>query len=111
MKSLASVLLASALLVGCQNESKLDRSGGGAASGNLEDRVKKLEADMTKYREELEWIYPQYLKMKSQQDAEEQNEPDPNATFAVDIAPDLKMGQVEGPATACVTLVEAWDFA
>ena len=104
MKSLASVLLASALLFGCQNEaSKLD--------GSLEDRVKKLEADNTKYKDELEWLNGIYKQQKAQQEAQEANEPDPNATFAVDIAPDLKAGQVEGPATACVTLVEAWDFA
>lgn len=41
----------------------------------------------------------------------EREEPAPDATFAVDVSPDVKGGQVEGPATACVTLIEAWDFA
>jgi hypothetical protein len=109
MKSLASVLFASALLFGCQNESKLDKGGGGG--GDIEDRVAKLEADNKKYHDELEWLNGIYKQQKQQQEAQEANEPDPNTTFAVDIAPDLKLGQVEGPATACVTLVEAWDFA
>jgi hypothetical protein len=109
MKSLASALLLGSLLLACQNESKLDKGGGGG--GDLDDRVKKLEADNKKYHDELEWLAGIYKQQKAQQEAQEANEPDPNATFAVDIAPDLKLGQVEGPPTACVTLVEAWDFA
>ena len=34
----------------------------------------------------------------------------PDATFAVAVKPDLEIGMVDGPATACVTIVEAWDF-
>jgi len=113
MKSLASLLFASALVYGswgCENtQSKLDSTKGGG--GSLEERVKKLEADNEKYHDELEWLQGIYKQQRAQQQAQEDNEPDPNATFAVDIAPDLKMGQVEGPPTACVTLVEAWDFA
>ena len=51
MKSLASVLLATALLAGCQNESKL----GGSNSG-LEARVKKLEEQNAKYAEALDFL-------------------------------------------------------
>ena len=35
----------------------------------------------------------------------------PDAVFAVDITNNVKKGMVEGPATAAVTIVEAWDFA
>jgi uncharacterized lipoprotein len=35
----------------------------------------------------------------------------PDAVFAVDVAQNLKMGMVEGPNAALVTIVEAWDFA
>jgi hypothetical protein len=35
----------------------------------------------------------------------------PDAVFAVDIANNVKMGMVDGPATAAVTIIEAWDFA
>ncbi len=52
-----------------------------------------------------------YAQQKQQQDAQERDEPAPDAIFAVDIAPDLKLGQVEGPANAPVTIVKAFDFA
>jgi hypothetical protein len=35
----------------------------------------------------------------------------PDAVFAVDVAQNMKMGMIEGPTTAMVTIVEAWDFA
>jgi len=111
MKSLASVLFACALLAGCQNESKLDQGGAATGTGSLEERVKKLEADNQKYHDELEWLGGIYKQQRAQQEQQEANEPALDATFAVDITPDVKSGQVEGPANACVTLVEAWDFA
>src|ERR1051325_8080869 len=101
---LLSVLLASAALVGCQNESKLD----GKVSGDLEARVKKLEEDNAKYKEELEWLNGIYKQQKQQQEAQEREEPAPDAIFAVDITPDLKAGQVEGPANAPITIVDAF---
>jgi outer membrane murein-binding lipoprotein Lpp len=110
MKTLASVLLASSLLLGCQNESKLDSTGSGGG-GSLEARVKKLEDQNAKYAEALEFLQKVYGQQKAQQEAQEREEPAEDATFAVDIAPDLAGGQVEGPATACITIVEAWDFA
>ena len=107
MKSLASVLVASALLAGCQNDSKLD-----GANGNLEARVKKLEEQNAKYAEALDFLQKVYNQQKQQEQAQRREEPDPNAVFAVDIAPNIKGGLVEGPATgAPVTIVEAWDFA
>jgi hypothetical protein len=105
---LASLLFATALVAGCQNDSKLDSSAG----GNLEARVKKLEEQNAKYAEALEFLQKVYSQQKAQQQAQEQNEPDPNAVFAVDISQNIKGGLVEGPATgAPVTIVEAWDFA
>jgi len=111
MKSLASVLFASVLALGCQNESKLDGAVGGTGGGNLEARVAKLEAENAKYKEALEFLQKVYNQQKQQQQAQEDQEPDPGAQFAVDITPDVKGGQVEGPNSACVTIVEAWDFA
>jgi hypothetical protein len=35
----------------------------------------------------------------------------PDAVFAVDVAQNIKMGMIEGPNAAMVTIVEAWDFA
>jgi outer membrane murein-binding lipoprotein Lpp len=109
MKKLAaySVLFASSLLFGCQSDSKLDSKG----SGDLEARVKKLEESNAKYAEALDFLQKVYAQQKGQADQQEREEPADDAVFAVDIAPDLAAGQVDGPATACVTIVEAWDFA
>jgi protein-disulfide isomerase len=109
MKSLATMLLASSLVFACQNDSKLDSKGGGG--GDLEARVKKLEDSNAKYAEALDFLQKVYAQQKQQADQQEREEPAPDAIFAVDIAPDLKAGQVEGSANAPVTIVEAFDFA
>ena len=109
MKTLATVLFASSLLLGCQNESKLE--GGAGGGGNLEARVKKLEDQNAKYAEALDFLQKVYNQQKGQQEQQEREEPAEDAVFAVDIAPDIAGGQVDGPNTACVTVVEAWDFA
>ena len=108
MKSFAYLLFAAALLAGCQNESKLDGSGG----GNLEARVKKLEETNAKYAEALDFLQKVYGQQKQQQQAQQADEPAPDAVFAVDIKPSLEANLVEGPVSgANVTIVEAWDFA
>ena len=111
MKSLAYVLVAVSILAGCQNESKLSGN-----TGDLEKRIKVLEDANKKYAEALDWLQKVYDDQKkqaaAQQQEREENEPDPNAIFAVDISQSIKGGLVEGPATgAPVTIVEAWDFA
>jgi len=107
MKTLSTVLLAAALLAGCQNDSKLD--GGG---GDLAARVKKLEETNAKYAEALDFLQKVYGQQKQQQAQQERDEPAPDAVFAVDIAQNVAAGMVEGPKTgAPVTIVEAWDFA
>jgi outer membrane murein-binding lipoprotein Lpp len=113
MKSLAYVLTAAALIAGCQNESKLDSAGGGG--GDLAARVKKLEETNAKYAEAFDYLqkaYDNYKKqMQQQQQAQEESEPPDDAVFAVDISSDIANHQVEGPNSATVTVVEAWDFA
>ena len=103
MKSLASVLMAAALFAGCQNES--------SSNSALEARVKKLEDSNAKYAEALDFLQKVYSQQKQQQASQEREEPADDAVFAVDIAPDIANHQVEGPNTAPVTIVEAWDFA
>ena len=121
MKSLACVLFATVIAGGCESSSKLDGTVGGGG-GDLEARVKKLEEENAKYHEALEFlqtVYNQQKQADQQQQAQAQaaakaraeQEPDPETQFAVDIAPDVKGGQVDGPNSACVTVVEAWDFA
>ncbi len=117
MKTLSSVLLAASLLAACQNDSTMAGKGSAGAtapsapSGDIESRVKRLEDDAKKHAEALDFLDKVYAQQKQQQEAQEREEPAPDAIFAVDIAPDLKAGQVEGPATAPVTIVEAFDFA
>src|SRR5580704_8934775 len=107
MKTLSCILFASSLLLGCQSDSKLDSKSG----GDLEARVKKLEEANAKYAEALDFLQQVYGQQKQQQQAQEREEPAPDAVFAVDITPDVAAGQVEGPADAPVTIVEAFDFA
>jgi hypothetical protein len=111
------------LLAACQQApSKLDGleattpppaagGGGGAASGDLEQRLTRVEAQLKKYEEPLDFLGKVYAQQKAQQGQQERDEPAPDAVFAVDIATDLKAGQVEGPMGAPITIVEAWDFA
>jgi hypothetical protein len=110
---LAAALLATSFgSLGCQQQpSKLDGMKsveGGAASGDLESRVARLEATNAKYAEALNFLQQVYGQQKAQQQAQEDQEPAPDAIFAVDIQGD----QVEGPKEGgLVTIVEAWDFA
>ena len=82
-----------------------------APSGPLEARVAKLEADNAKYREALEFLQQVYQQQKQQQAESEREELAPDGVFAVDIAADVAAGQVDGPATAAVTIVKCFDFA
>lgn len=111
MRTLGSLLIATSLLAGCQSASKLDANG----SGDLEARVKKLEESNAKYAEALDFLQKVYdqekQKEKADADREAADTPADDAIFAVDIAPDVAAGQVEGPADAPVTIVEAFDFA
>jgi hypothetical protein len=136
MKRLGSAalisLLASLSMVACENTSRLDSSVKNAPqkdkgdkaeaappkgdhSGSLEDRVARLEGNYDRYAEALDFLGKVYEQQKAQQKAQQERaqreDPDPDAVFAVDIAPDVKLGEVEGPPTALVTIVEAWDFA
>jgi hypothetical protein len=132
MKRLGSVAIVSLLaVVGCDNTSRLDKTTKAMPkadtsqpaeaappgplkvdhSGSLEERVARLEDNFTKYGEAFDFLAKVYGQQKQQQQAQEREEPAPDATFAVDITPDLKAGQVEGSPQALVTIVEAWDFA
>ena len=108
MKIFSTVLVAAAVVAGCQNDSKLDGAGG----GNLEARVKKLEDSNAKYAEALAFLEKVYAQQKQQQAQQEQSEPDPNAMFAVNIEQNVAAGYVDGPSSgAPITIVAAEDFA
>jgi len=87
----------------------------GCSNSDLEDRVAKLEATNKKYAEALDALQRSYDAQKQQaqqqQEDREAKKAAPDAVFAVDVSDDLKGGQIEGPAAAGITIVEAWDFA
>lgn len=85
--------------------SKLDHSG------TAEERLARLEDAYNRNAEALDFLSKVYAQQKAQQEAREREEPAPDAMFAVAIADDVKAGQVDGPASAPVTIVKAFDFA
>jgi hypothetical protein len=85
--------------------------GGGPGDATLVERVHQLEAALARREEALGFLDMAYAQQKRQMEAQEAQQPDDNAVFAVDITGPLKAGQVEGPNSAIVTVVEAWDFA
>jgi protein-disulfide isomerase len=84
---------------------KIDRTG------SVEERLARLEDAYDRNAEALEFLNKVYGQQKQQQQAQEREEPAPDAMFAVNIADDVKAGQVDGPASATVTIVKAFDFA
>ncbi len=129
MKRLATVAALLLISTGCENaKSHLDAVKAapttpsaekpGAApsaqadhSGDVETRLRRLEDNFAKNAEALDFLGKVYAQQKAQQQQQEAQEPDPTAVFAVNIADNVKLGMVEGPAGAPVTIVEAWDFA
>ncbi|HEV7555574.1 MAG TPA: thioredoxin domain-containing protein [Kofleriaceae bacterium] len=101
------LLIVTALIAGCAH----DAPGPAGSTAALEARIKKLEADNAKHAEALDFLDKVYAQQKQQADAREGEEPAEDATFAVDIAADVKAGQVDGPATASVTIIKVFDFA
>jgi len=78
---------------------------------SIEARVAMLEAQIAQYAEALEFLKKVYEQQKASTDAEEARELAGDGVYAVDIAPNVKLGMVDGPATAAVTVVKAFDFA
>ncbi len=79
--------------------------------GSVLERLHRIEVGLARREEALGFLEMAYQQQKKQQEQQEANEPDPNAVFAVDLSKALAAGQVEGPNSALVTIVEAWDFA
>jgi len=130
MKKLATVLAISLAVVGCEKSkgSKLDNLATNDDSaqqapkakkpnavpigtGTIEERVARLEQSYAENAEALDFLNKVYAQNKAQMEAQEQREPDPTAVFAVDITQNVKIGMVEGPATAPITIIKAFDFA
>lgn len=107
-------LLACALLAAtaaCQQDAKTSQFATSAGAGDLSARVKKLEDDAAKNADAMKFLNDAYAQQKQQRDAQqaeqERSTAAPDAVFAISIA----ANSADGPASAPVTLVEAWDFA
>jgi protein-disulfide isomerase len=128
MTKLAVILLLAASVVGCEKNapSKLDdiskpmpkalqiNSAATASadhSGSVEERLTRVENELATNREALDFLQKVYAQQKQQMEQQEASEPAPDAVFAVPVAGDVKAGMSEGPATAFVTIVKAFDFA
>ncbi|MFN0251755.1 MAG: DsbA family protein [Kofleriaceae bacterium] len=126
MRTLLVIALAAAVGAGCENSrSKLDtiappaNAQQGAAeapaaanhSGSVEERLRRLEEAYAKNAEALDFLNKVYAQQKQQMQAQEREEHAPDAVFAVNIAEDIKIGKIDGPASAPVTIVKAFDYA
>jgi hypothetical protein len=133
MRLLSSLALLAALTACEQGQSRLDKvtgkrpadGPGGVApaaaggpvggkidrSGSVEQQLARLQDAYDRNADAIGFLNQVYAQQKAQQAAQERDEPAEDATFAVDIAPDVKLGMVEGSPQALVTIVEAWDFA
>ena len=133
MKLITGLALLAALAA-CESKSRLDNvakqspaEAGGTApakpgkptpaglkidrSGSVEQQLARLQDAYDKNAEAMDFLSKVYGQQKAQQEAAERDEPAEDAMFAVAVADDVKLGQIEGPSSAQVTIVEAWDFA
>jgi protein-disulfide isomerase len=90
---------------GPPSKGKIDRSG------TAEQQLARLQDAHDRNAEAMDFLNKVYGQQKAQQQAQERNEPAEDAMFAVNVTDDIKAGQVDGPPTAPVTIVKAFDFA
>jgi len=86
-------------------------AAGADHSGTVEERLARLEEAYARNAKALDFLRQVYDQQEAQMAERERDELAPDAMFAVDITEDVKAGQVDGPATAAVTIVKAFDFA
>ena len=83
-------------------------------TGTIEERLARLEDAHDRNAEALDFLNKVYASQKAQQKAQqeqaEREDPAPDAVFAVNVSGNVALGQVDGPATAAITIVEASDF-
>lgn len=85
-------------LVACQPDTK-----------NLEKKIDDMAKDIRELKAQVARGGGGGAGAAQQRQARE--EADPSAVFAVDISQNVKLGMVQGPPSAMVTIIEAWDFA
>ena len=84
---------------------KIDRSG------SVEQQLARLQDAYDRNAEAIDFLNKVYAQQKEQQARQQREEPATDAMFAVDVTGDIQAGQVDGPATAPVTIIKAFDFA
>jgi protein-disulfide isomerase len=84
---------------------KIDRSG------TVEQQLARLQDAYDRNAEVLDLLNKELVRQKDAQAQQERDTPSPDAMFAVNVADDIKAGQVDGPANAPVTIIKAFDFA
>lgn len=84
---------------------------GSAPKADVEERLRRIEVYLAKNAEALEFLNKVLEQQKQQSAEQEEREPAPDAVFGVAIAENVKAGLVEGPPTALVTVIKAYDFA
>jgi len=84
---------------------KIDRSG------SVDQQLARLQDAYDGNAEAIEFLNKVYAQQKAQQQAQEREEPATDAMFAVNVSDAIKAGQVDGPPTAAVTIIKAFDFA
>jgi protein-disulfide isomerase len=109
---ICGAMVAAALAIGCQHAAAPATSATTPShGGTIEERLARLEEAYARNAEALDFLAKVYAQQKAQAAEQERDEPAADAVFAVNIADDVKAGQVEGPATAPVTIIKAFDFA
>lgn len=94
------------LLIACLAGAACSKNQPAPAMAALEARVTQLEQTLEKREDALKFLDQAYEQM-----LEQQTKPQPGTVYGVDIQQNLALGQVFGPPSALVTIVEAWDFA
>ena len=84
---------------------KIDRSG------SVEQQLARLQDAYDRNAGAMGFLNKVYDQQQAQQAQQERSEPAEDAMFAVNVSDDIQAGQVDGPATAAVTIIKAFDFA
>jgi len=84
---------------------KIDRSG------TVEQQLARLQDAYDRNAEAMDFLNSVYNQQKAQRAAQERDEAAEDAVFAVDVSGEVQAGQVDGPASAPITIVKAFDFA
>jgi len=80
-------------------------------SGSVEQQLRRLQDAYDHDAEAIAFLNQVYAQQKAQQAQRDSDEPADDAVFAVDVTGDIALGQVDGPASAPVTIIKAFDFA